>query len=160
MSRFNCIQKIPVAKNSQLLNGTGALTLFRRVCRDNMVKKASVKIFLTKRQFTLINCYIVLLILLQPAQQAFPCGFGAKTALSLALVPCIFRAVKKSEKSEKNQAFPRCSSAFLCSKTSRKRLLLRLLLLINPFVISCFLTTAVKSETGIFTYEKPFFTVL
>ena len=159
MSRFNCIQKIPVAKNSQLLNGTGALTHFRRVCRDNMVKKASVKIFLTKRQFTLINCYIVLLILLQPAQQAFPCGFGAKTALSLALVPCIFRAVKKSEKSEKNQAFPRCSSAFLCSKTSRKRLLLRLLLLINPFVTSYFLTTAVKSETGTFTYEKPFFTV-
>ena len=49
MSRFNCIQKIPVAKNSQLLNGTGALTHFRRVSRDNMVKKASVKIFLTKR---------------------------------------------------------------------------------------------------------------
>ena len=49
MSRFNCIQKIPVAKNSQLLNGTGASMHFRRVCRDNMVKKTSVKIFLTKR---------------------------------------------------------------------------------------------------------------
>ena len=50
MSRFNCTQKISVAKNSHLLNGTGALTHFRRVCRDNMVKKkTSVKIFLTKR---------------------------------------------------------------------------------------------------------------
>ena len=43
MSRFNCIQKIPVAKNSQLLNGTGALTHFRRVGRDNMVKKRALK---------------------------------------------------------------------------------------------------------------------
>ena len=64
------------------------------------------------------------------------------------------------KKTEKNQAFPRRSSVFLCSKTTRKRLLLRLLLLINPFVISYFLTTAVKNETGTFTYEKPFFAVL
>ena len=28
MSRFNCIQKIPVAKNSQLLNGTGGFNTF------------------------------------------------------------------------------------------------------------------------------------
>ena len=157
MSRFNCIQKISVAKNSQLLNGTGTLTHFRRVCRDNMVKKENVKIFLTKRQFTLKKCYIVLLLLFQPPQHAFPCCFRAKTALSLALVPCIFRAVKKSEK---NKAFPRRSSVFLCCKTTRKRLLLRLLLLINPFVISDFLTTVVKSETGTFTYEKPLLAVL
>jgi len=38
MSRFNCIQKIPVAENSQLLNGPRALTHFHRVCRNNMVK--------------------------------------------------------------------------------------------------------------------------
>ena len=52
------------------------------------------------------------------------------------------------------------SFVFLCSKTTRKRLLLRQLLLINPFVISYFLTTAVKSETGTFIYEKPFLAVL